>query len=58
MGEFSHVGTKMCLNKDMLLGLSNILLTTKDLLKEQPFEANNMFVNLSQGTKVKFVLHV
>jgi hypothetical protein len=28
------------------------------LLKEQPFEANNMFVNLSQGTKVKFVLHV
>jgi hypothetical protein len=58
MGKFSHVGTKMCLSKDILLGLLNILLTTKDLLKEQPFEANNMFVNPNQGTKAKFVLHV
>jgi hypothetical protein len=58
MGKFSHVGTKMCLNKDMLLRLpNNILLTTNDLLKEQAFEAN-MFVDLSQGTKTKFVLHV
>jgi hypothetical protein len=48
----------MCLNKDMLLRLpNNILLTTNDLLKEQAFEAN-MFVDLSQGTKTKFVLHV
>jgi len=36
----------MCLGKDMLLGLSNIiLLTTKDLLEKKAFEVDNMSVD-------------
>jgi hypothetical protein len=41
----------------MLLGLSNIiLLTTKDLLEEQAFEADNMFIDPNQGAKYKFIM--
>jgi len=56
-GKFSHAKTNMCLGKDMLLGLSNIiLLTTKDLLEEQAFEVNNMFVDPNQGEKYEFIM--
>ncbi len=49
----------MCLGKDMLLGLSNIiLLTTKDLLEEQAFEANNMSIHPNQGAKYEFIMLV
>jgi hypothetical protein len=48
----------MCLGKDMLLNLSNnILLTTKDLLKEQAFEADNMSTDPNQGAKYEFIMH-
>jgi hypothetical protein len=49
--------TNMHLGKDMLLGLSNIiLLTTKDLLEEQAFEVDNMFIDPIQGAKYEFIM--
>jgi hypothetical protein len=49
----------MCLGKDMLLGLSNIiLLTTKDLLEKQAFEVDNMSVDPNQGAKYEFIMFI